>query len=222
MRPTLSPTMLNHFNADDPGKFKGPGSYLRLGWMQDRKRDFLSFGLVGFDAKLAPDRSAPLSDHYRDLGIDASYQFLGNREHIFSLNGSLIREWATLDQTLAAGGAGRAGQSLTQARLAGSYTWQQTWGLTAGLFNTRGSRDTLLNASSLNGRSDTAGYILQADWTPWGKEGSWGAPWANARLGLQYTGYSRYQGGSHYLDDNGNDRRARANTTLTAFVWLAF
>lgn len=219
---TLSPTMLNHFNADDPGKFKGPGSYLRLGWMQDRKRDFLSFGLVGFDAKLAPDRTAPLSDHYRDLGIDASYQFLGNREHIFTLNGSLIREWATLDQTLAAGGAERAGQSLTQARLAGSYTWQQTWGVTAGLFHTRGSRDTVLNASSLNGRSDTAGYILQADWTPWGKEGSWGAPWANTRLGLQYTGYSRYQGGSHYLDDNGNDRRARDNNTLTAFVWLAF
>lgn len=219
---SLSPTLLDHFNADDPGRLKGPGTYLRLGWMQDRKRDNFSFGLVGFDARLSPDRQAPRADHYRDLGIDAAYQYLGHREHIFSLNASLIREWATLDQTLAAGGAARAGQGLTQARLAASYTWQQTWGLSAGLFGTRGSRDALLNASAYNGRSDTRGYVLQADWTPWGKEGSWAAPWANARLGLQYTGYSRYQGGSHYLDDNGNDRRARDNDTLMAFVWLAF
>ncbi|HJV61986.1 MAG TPA: cytochrome c1 protein [Albitalea sp.] len=219
---TLSPTMLDHLNAEDLGKFRSPGTYLRLGWMQDRKRDNFSLGLVGFDARLSPDRSAPKADHYRDLGIDAAYQWLGNREHIVSVNASLIREWQTLDQTLAAGGAARAGQDLTQARLAASYTYAQTWGLTAGLFDTRGSRDAVLNASAYGGRSDTAGYLLQADWTPWGKEGSWAAPWANLRLGLQYTGYSRYQGGSHYLDDNGNDRRARDNNTLVAFAWLAF
>ena len=81
---------------------------------------------------------------------------------------------------------------------------------------------TAARAAPISWRSDTAGYILQADWTPWGKEGSWAAPWANLRLGLQYTAYSRYQGGSHYLDDNGNDRRARDNDTLMAFAWLAF
>ncbi|MEK8030347.1 cytochrome c1 protein [Ideonella sp. DXS29W] len=219
---TLSPSMLNHFNADDVGSFKGLGTYWRLGYMMDRKRDNFSFGLVGFDAKLRPDRSAPLSDHYRDLGVDAAYQWLGNREHIFSVNASYIREWQTLDQTLAGGGASHASNSLNQARVAASYTYDQTWGVTAGLFNTRSSQDSVLNASALNGRSDTAGYMLQADWTPWGKEGSWAAPWANLRLGLQYTGYSRYQGGSRYLDDAGLERRARDNNTLMAFAWVLF
>jgi hypothetical protein len=219
---TLSPTMLDHLNADDIGKFKGPGSYMRLAYLEDRKRDNFSFGLVGFDARLSPDRAATGSDHYRDLGVDAAYQWLGNREHILSVNASVVREWQTLDQTVAAGGASRAGQSLTQARVAASYTFDQTWGVTTGLFNTRTSRDALLNGSSLSGHGDTAGYMVQADWTPWGKEGSWAAPWANVRLGLQYTGYSRYQGGSHFIDDNGNDRRARDNNTLVAFAWLAF
>ena len=219
---TLSPSMLNHLNAEDLGSFKGLGSYWRFGYLNDRKRDNFSLGLLGFDARLRPDRAAPLADHYRDLGIDAGYQWLGNREHIVSLNASYLREWQTLDQTLAGGGAAQARHSLDQARLSASYTYAQTWGLTAGLFDTRSSRDAVLNASAYNGRSDTAGYLLQADWTPWGKEGSWAEPWANLRLGLQYTGYSRFQGGSHYLDDNGNDRRARDNNTLVAFVWLAF
>lgn len=219
---SLSPTMLNHFNAEDPGSLKGLGTYWRLGYLNDRKRDNYSFGLVGFDARLRPDRAAPLDDHYRDLGVDAAYQWLGNREHIFSLNASYIKEWQTLNQTLAAEGAAQARQSLNQARIAGSYTFDQTWGVTLGLFNTRGSADTVLNPTAYNGRTDTAGYMLQADWTPWGKEGSWAAPWANLRLGLQYTGYSRYQGGSHYLDDAGADRRARDNNTLMAFAWVAF
>ena len=66
-------------------------------------------------------------------------------------------------------------------------------GVTAGLFRTGGSADAgLYGGSSYSNRPDTRGYMLQADWTPWGKESSWGQPWANLRLGLQYTGYRKF------------------------------
>jgi len=220
---TLSKRALSAINADDPGKFKGLGTYWRLAYVQDWKRDNFSVGLFGFNARLHPERDDPgATDRHTDLGVDASYQFLGNREHIYTVNGSYVRERMRLGYTHGQiGEADRNTNTLDQYRLAASYHYAQTWGATLGWFQSHGSRDAALYGDSLRGRPDTAGYVLQADWTPWGKESSWGAPWANVRLGLQYTGYNRYMGGSHYYDADGNTRRARDNNTTMLFLWLS-
>jgi hypothetical protein len=220
---TLSPTGLNMINAGDAGKFKGAGTYGRLAYVKDMKRDNFNIGLVGFMAKVQPDRNdLGTSNNYRDLGIDAAYQFLGTREHIFTVNASYMKEWQTLNYTYGSvAEADSLKNSLNQFRLAGSYHYNQTWGATAGLFDTRGSTDSLLYGSSLNGRPNTSGYILQGDWTPWGKENSWGAPFANVRLGVQYTGYNRFMGGSSYTDSDGNERRATDNNTMMLFLWTS-
>lgn len=219
----LSQSTTDFLNTDFPGKFKGPAPYWRLAWFDDRKRYNWSVGLSGFHAGLYPDpHDTSASDKYTDVGVDAQYQFLGNREHVFTAAGSVYKEWQTLDYTQGVlnSASSRSG-SLTQFRLAGSYTWQQTLGGTAGWFNSQGSSDALRYGSSLSGSPNTSGYILQADWTPWGKEASWGAPWANLRLGLQYTGYSRFMGGSSYLDGDGQLRQARDNNTFMIFLWAA-
>ena len=219
----LSQSTTDFLNTDNAGKFKGPAPYWRLAWFEDRKRYNWSVGLSGMYAGVYPDRNdTSASDKYRDLGIDASYQFLGTREHIATLNASFVREWQTLDYTQGVlGDAATRSSTLNQLRLAASYTYAQTWGGSLGWFDSRGSQDTLRYGGSLSGNPNTAGYVLQLDWTPWGKEGSWGAPWANARLGLQYTGYSRFMGGSSYLDGDGAARQARDNNTLMLFLWLA-
>lgn len=220
---TLSSRGLSMINADDPGRFKGVGSYWRLAYMKDRKRDNFSLGVFGFNADLQPDRTQlGTADRYRDLGIDASYQFLGNRTHIATLNASYVREWQKLNFTSGVlGEADNSKSHLDQYRLAASYHYRQTWGGTLGLFSSSGTTDVTRYGSSLNGSPDTRGYILQADWTPWGKENSWAAPWANIRLGIQYTGYTRYMGGSNYLDGDGNTRRARDNNTTMLFLWTS-
>lgn len=218
---TMSRRSLSAVNADDAGRFKNLGKYWRFAYFKDMKRDNFSIGLFGFNADLQPDRVSGPADKYRDLGVDAAYQFLGNRQHIYTLNASYVREWQTLDYTFGQGGSSHRKNDIDQYRLAASYHYNQTWGLTASLFSVRGKNDAALNGDSLNGKPNTSGYILQADWTPWGKEDSWGAPWANVRLGLQYTGYSRYMGGSSYLDADGNVRHARDNNTTMLFLWTS-
>lgn len=228
----LSKNTLRIFNTDDLGKFKGVGTYGRLAYFKDRKRDNFSVGLLGFSADIQPDRTElGVADKYRDLGIDASYQYLGNRKHIFTANASYVKEWQRLDFTL--GGTDNTHNSINQLRLATSYHYDQTWGGTLGLFDMRGKSNaglytgdtagdgTGLPTGSISGHPNTSGYILQADWTPWGKEGSWGNGWANVRLGIQYTGYNRFMGGSTYLDSEGNERRARDNNTTMLFLWTS-
>lgn len=219
---SLSKTAQNMINAEDPGKFRGAAPYWRLAYFKDRGQDNFLVGLFGFDVHLQPDRGVlGTADKYRDIGVDAAYQYLGDREHIFTAATSYLRERQKLDFTFNHQGADNQKNSLDQFRISGSYYYRQTWGLTGSWFETRGSTDATLNASSLNGRPNTSGYIVQADWTPLGKASSWGAPWANVRVGVQYTGYNRFNGGAHYLDDAGNDRRAKDNNTWFVFVWTA-
>jgi len=47
-----------------------------------------------------------------------------------------------------------------------------------------------------------------------------GRPWANARVGLQYTGYLRFNGGTANYDGFG--RSAGQNDSLFLFLWMAF
>jgi hypothetical protein len=202
------------------------------------KKDNFSVGLFGFNANVQPDRGVlGTADNYRDLGVDASYQYLGNRQHIFTANASYVKEWQKLNYTNGVlGETDNAKGSLNQFRIATSYHYDQTWGATLGLFDSRGSNDAkrygnsaapLTDASgapttsSLSGTPNTSGYMLQADWTPWGKEGSWMSPWANVRVGIQYTGYNRFMGGSSYQDADGNERRARDNNTTMLFLWTS-
>src|SRR6267154_4172434 len=73
---------------------------------------------------------------------------------------------------------------------------------------------------SSHGSPDTRGYILQFECVPLGKLQSWGRPWANARVGLQYTGYVRFNGGTANYDGFG--RSAGQNDSLFLFLWMAF
>ncbi len=215
---SLSKMAINAVNFADAGKFKGPGIYGRAAYFKERTLDNFSVGLLGFETTLQPDRvSGGATDHYRDLGIDAQYQYTGNHRHIFTANASYINEAQKLNNL----SPDQASNHLNQFRIATSYTYRETWGGTVALFDSRGASNATVNPDALNGRPDTSGYILQADWTPWGKETSWHAPFANVRIGVQYTGYNKFMGGSSYNDADGNLRKASDNNTTMLFLWTA-
>jgi hypothetical protein len=202
---------------EDPGRLGGGTAYWRLAYFQDLKSSAFNVGLFGFNASVQPDRTPGTpSNRFTDLGIDGQYQWLGTREHIVTLQGSHLREHQRRDALLAAGEADNGVGHLRESKLNVSYHFRQTWGVTAGLFRTGGDADATL----YGGSPDTRGRIVQLDWTPFGKEDSWGAPWANLRLGLQYTAYSRYNGASSNYDGAG--RNASDNNTWFLFAWTSF
>ena len=222
----LSPTMQARTGQGRDGDMGSLGgtSYWRLAWMQDWKKQNFSAGIFGFDTRIQPERlSANPTNNFKDLGVDASYQFLGNRQHVGTIYTSWIRERQTRNDLVANGGADNLRGTLNEFRINASYYYNQTWGLSAGAFSTRGSSDpTLYSAEDgyANGSPDTSGKVIQLDWTPWGKEGSWGAPWANLRVGLQYTMFDKFNGASRDYDGNGRD--AKDNNTLFLFLWSSF
>ena len=210
----------------DVSQISGLSPYWRVAYTNSFNRQNFSAGLFGMNTDIHPGSTSGATDKYRDIGVDASYQFLGTRRHVFTLNSSLIHEKKTLDASLAAGDVGRSDNTTNALNLNGSYYFDNTYGVTLGYFNNFGSKEdtTAFTSNPLDGSrtglTDTSGYILQADWSPFGKENSWGAPLANVRLGAQYTMYSRYNGSSTNYDGNGRD--ASDNDTLMLMIWTAF
>lgn len=207
-------------NIQADSRLHGLSPYARVAYYKDNHASNYSVGLVGMTASVKPIEGDQSSDKFTDVGVDANYQFLGDRRNVCGASFSYIYEKQDLQNTFAAGGAESAKANLRSAKLSSSYYFDQTYGVTAGYFDKRGSADSLLYAANESKTPDSSGYIVQADWTPWGKDSSWMAPWANVRLGLQYTGYTKFNGAANNYDGNG--RNASDNNTIMGFVWTAW
>jgi len=222
---SLSHGFLDAVNVEDSaGRIAGLAPYWRLAYTNDAPNHSWSLGAVGLDAKLHPDRGSGPTDTFRDVGIDGSLQLFGAGPHVFTLNGAYIHEQQKRNASFAAGAAEHPSGTLDSQSLNASYYYNAHYGLTLGRFFNRGSRDQLLFApepgnGSRTGKPDSSGTIIQADWTPFGAKDSWLAPWANLRLGLQYTMYDKFNGAAH--DYDGFGRSAHDNNSLFVFLWMA-
>lgn len=221
---SLSRSVLDKLNVEDGGSLSGLAPYWRVAYSHDSKGLSWSLGAFGLDANLRPDRTPGPTDKYRDVGVDGSLQLFDMGPHVVTVNGAYVHEDQTRDATFAGGGSALRSGSLDSTAINASWYYDNHWGMTLGRFELRGSRDEGLFApepgsGSRTGKPDSSGTILQADWTPFGGAESWHSPWANLRLGLQYTWYDKFNGAAH--DYDGFGRNASDNDTLFLFAWLA-
>ena len=184
---------------------------------------YFSVGTFGMDVKMQPDAAVPDTDHYTDVAFDATYQYTPDGPGAILVNASLIHEKQQLNATL--GGLDNTTNHLNALEIDASYAYRQTWSAGLGLFDTSGGRDATLYGpapfeGSNNGSPDTRGYTVQLEYVPFGKMTSWGRPWVNLRVGVQYTGYLRFNGGTSNYDGSG--RSASQNNSLFLFSWMAF
>ena len=210
---------------DQAGRISGVAPYVRLAYQKDWGKQVASLGLVGMSAKIHPDRRPGPTNDSTDWGLDATYQYLGNRKNIITSSVAFFRERQSRKFDIAEGLTSKRRHTLNSVNANIGWSHLNTYGLTFGLFSRWGTRDTELYApeedgGSRTGKPDTAGYILQADWTPFGKEDSWHAPFANLKLGIQYTGFTKFNGASHNYDGFG--RKASDNNSLFGFAAVAF
>ncbi len=209
--------------ADASPHLSGLAPYWRAAVQSSTGPHSYSVGTFGIDARVQADPTQPEKDHFTDYGFDATYQYTGDAKSIVSANASLIHERQNLAATFAAGGSDRLDSNLDFLSVDLSYSYDRTWVGAINAFTTTGSTDATLYApgslsGSNSGSPDSGGYRLQAEYVPFGKLNSPARPWLNLRLGLQYTGYTKFNGGS--TDYNGDGRNASDNNTLFAFFWV--
>lgn len=209
----------------DNAHLQGGAPYWRAAWQVSRDAHYFSVGTFGLDITMQPDPAVQATDRYTDTALDATYQYTPQGSGVVAVNASLIHERQQLTASFSSGAAGNPNNHLEALEIDASYIWRQTFSAGLGLFDVRGDRDLALYApaplsGSLSGSPDTRGGTLQLEYVPFGKIDSWAHPWVNLRLGLQYTVYSRFNGGTANYDGFG--RSASGNNSLFLFAWLAF
>jgi len=229
---TYGPTLLNLTGATlGPGATANPAPYVRLAYEWNWAGQSAHIGTVFLYSNLSPangERSADTTfgrDSYTDVAIDGGYQFIGDGTHTATIDAIFTHEDQNLKASTALGASSAPNNHLNQIRLNLTYYYQNTYGANFGWQYTTGNANPALFApsplsGSANGKPNSNSFVMEADWVPFGKDDSWGRPLANLKLGVQYTIYTMFNGGSKNYDGFGND--ASGNNTLFLFAWLAF
>ncbi len=191
--------------APDRVSLDGPAPYWRAALQHDWKGHYFSLGHYGMSADVFPERNkANGADHYTDVAVDATYQYMANPKHIFEAKTAYIYE----DQKLLASRSSFTDRTyLTTYKLNLAYTFDQTYGITFAYNKINGSHDLDQN------RPNSQYYTAELVYVPFGKSTSYLNPWLNLRTSLQYIGYSQA---------NGTNDLASQNNTFMINGWLAF
>jgi hypothetical protein len=190
----------------------GAAPYWRVAFERDFGKHSLEFGTFGLKADLVPQRmSGAGTDSVTDIGVDTQYQFLAAGQAV-TFRASWIDESQDLSASRALGLADNSEDKLRSFRASASYIFGDTWSLSAGRFVIAGTADAALYGTA-NGSPNSSGWILEAAYLPFMHGGPSFWPWLNARIGLQYTLYNKFDGATH---------GAGANNTLFLYGWIMF
>jgi hypothetical protein len=224
---SINPDTLVHLGAsptDAPGFIDGAAPYWRAAIEPHWGRNWWEFGTFGMFAGIHPWTGAdpdnpfaqsPLTDHYTDVAFDTQYQYQGDN-YWLTLRGTYIHEEQSLGASVALGNAQNLSNTLDTTRLYASIAYgnDNRVVLSGQYFNTWGSEDPLLYANNpgCSCSPNSNGYVAEISYIPFINSNSPVWPWANVRVGLQYTYFNK-------LD--GTTVGAQANNTLFLYAWFA-
>lgn len=205
------------------GTINGVAPYWRLAIQHNFGPNFVELGTFGMYATYNPGYGTAYTGYntYLDTAVDAQYERnLGDNSVV--LRASYIHEKQTLDAGYNVAATNHS-DTLNTYQINGTYHFGDKTALSAQYFGTSGSSDCLLynegnpcgttpatidGLNAVNGSPDSTGYRLQATYLPW----------QNVQLGLQYTGYTKFNGASSNYDGSG--RSASDNNTVFLYGWF--
>lgn len=201
------------FLAPDRFSLDGPAPYWRAALQHDWKGHYFSLGHYGMSADVVPGRDSTFGpDHYTDVAVDATYQYMANPKHIFEAKTTYIYEDQKLTASHLAGNVDSSGNTyLTTFKINTAYTFDQTYGVTFAYNRTTGSTDATYYPNGLN-KPNSQFYTAELVYVPFGKSNA-NYYLMNLRTSLQYIGYSQA---------NGTSADAQFNNTFMVNGWLAF
>jgi len=196
---------------------RGVAPYWRAAWQELTGKTQYEIGTYGMHMRSTPNEITDVTgasiptDSYTDWAVDTQIDRTLFRTDVLSFRATYIRENNDLLGSLFQGGPGvlvsQGSHRLNTVLANAEYHIGNKYTGTFGWFNTTGTSDTALYPSgtltgNFNGDPRGAGYI--ANFTYW--------PWQNLLLGVQYTGYTRFNGAQNNYDGAG--RNANSNNTI--------
>jgi len=209
-------------DPDETSEINDAAPYARIAYQTDAAGGTVEVGAFSLYAELYPgrDKSTGTTDNFLDLGLDGSYYRMLESGDTFTANIRYTHEHQDLSASYLLGDASDDSNTLQDLRADVSYYFADGVGGTIGAFNTWGSTDPMLYPDSRTHSPNSTGFIFQVDATPWGRNGSPLGDRFNARIGIQYVAYTKFDGaGSDY---DGAGRNASDNNTIRLFAWLAY
>jgi hypothetical protein len=193
---------------------RGVAPYWRIAWQNVGRKNMFEVGGYGIHVNSTPNAVTGLQDTYTDFGPDLQYDRVFGRD-VLSFRATYVRENSTLNATLDAGGATQADHHLNTGNANIEYHYGNRISAQFGAFLTSGTADASLYppaavSGSANGSPRSVGFI--SNFSFW--------PTQNIDLGVQYTAYSRFNGGSTNYDGSG--RSASDNNTLYLLTRFVF
>jgi len=213
---------------DSKTKLQGNNPYGRIALCHEWGPHNAMVGATAMNAKVYDDpldTSDARSVHrFRDVGIDAQYQYLLD-PHSITLQLAYVRETHRYPYFL----AGQPVQDVdgnplpdTNAidktrtfRIKSSYIYDAKYGVSLAFFNLTGTTnsaayDPTPTSGNISGSPAARGLTPEIFWMPV----------QYLRVGLQYTIYNKYNGAGHNYDGAG--RNARDNNSLFFYLWAAY
>jgi len=206
--------------APTNGSIDNVAPYWRFAWQGDLPNDaYLEVGTYGLHAAFTQGMSGAgavgQSDKYTDWAADVTYQQPVGDNRLITTHAVYIHEDQTLDSSFANGLSSNRDNTLQQFRINGNYEFGHAGQVSLGYFNTWGSNDKILYATapgdidnSISGSPNSGGFIAEVDWLPW----------ENTKFSVQYTAYTKFNGGGS--DYTGGGRSASDNNTLYLNAWF--
>lgn len=191
-----------------PGQFNGVAPYWRAAIEPHWGSHSLMVGTYGMIFNVNPwlDTSGfgPIgtfsqTDKYTDLGFDAQYQYQGGN-YWLTLRANYIHEFQRLDasfNSFSTTPSANPTNTLNSLHLQASFAYgaDNRVVFTGQYFDVSGTSDPLLYSGLASGVSPNSnGWIAEIAYIPFGSGKMPGWPWFNARVGLQYTYFNKFDG----------------------------
>jgi len=162
----------------------------------------------------------PETDSYTDIGFDTQYQYQGDNYWI-TLRGTYIHENQHLDASFNNGLSANPSNTLNSLKAYASLAYgnDNRIVLSGQYFDTWGTSDSVEYADLASCQApDTTcspnsnGFVAELAYIPFVTSTSPIWPWANVRLGLQYTYYNKF---------DGTTVNAHNNNSIFLYAWVA-